>query len=240
MIVRGSRTMPRLIATAALMGLVWFGAGGVARADEADALADRIQAIQQKADALAKAGRDDDAQRLRQEIKQLIEATKRRAASQPADRERELAGLKDRLQALVAKERDLRENHGSEPQLAEIRERIARTERQVEDLHRHANKAPRHPDLEQVEIRIKEAGRRLQYLRVASENLKMAGEHDLARQLMEKVEQEGQKIREAKERLEHERTHNTDPRDLEIRELREHVEHLQGEIRKLREGSEHR
>ncbi len=98
------------------------------------------------------------------------------------------------------------------------------------------------PEFEARARKIAETARRMDHLRVAAENLKAAGAHDLAGTLMEKVDVMERQVREAKERLAREMgvPGGADPRDAEIRELREQNERLRGEIRELRERLERR
>ena len=98
------------------------------------------------------------------------------------------------------------------------------------------------PEFEAQARKIEEAARRLHHIRVAAENLKAAGIHDVAMKLTEQADKMEREIGEVKERLarEMERSGSPDPRDAEIRELRNQNERLQTEIRELRQKLERR
>ncbi|MHB1556902.1 MAG: hypothetical protein ACYC61_05400 [Isosphaeraceae bacterium] len=150
--------------------------------------------------------------------------------------ERQIGRLKERLQDLLAKERTAADARIPELR-AEIREEIEGTERELHALRdRLEGGGEPRPEFEAHARKIEEAARRIHHIRVAAENLKAAGIHDLARKLTEKAEILEREVRDARERLARQAQHprRPDPRDAEIRELRRQNERLHAEIRELR------
>ena len=166
-----------------------------------------------------------------------------RRDSPRTDTEREVGHLKERLQDLRVMRERLARASAPEREQAEVRERIAGTERELDALReRLASGRPARPEFEAQARKLEEAARRIHHIRAAAENLKAAGVHDLAVNLMEKAEVMEREVVEARERLAREmgRPGGTDPRDAEIRELREQNERLRAEVKELRQNLERR
>jgi hypothetical protein len=242
--MRGT-TMMRTISKALILALLLGGATAL-RASEADELRDKARAIQKEAAALAERGGTEAAERLERQARELIREAERRElqAKREAPRpeiEREIGHLKERLQDLLLKQKKLVEAKAPEPERAEVREQIAGTERELNALRQRLDRGgePR-PEFEAQARKIEEAARRIHHIRVAAENLKVAGVHDLAMKLTEQAEKMEREVGEAKERLvrEMDRPGGPDHRDAEIRELRWQNERLQAEIRELRQKLE--
>lgn len=240
--------MPRAMLKLMLLGLLLLGAASTAQAFQAEELREKARGMQKEAAALAERGRGEEAERLNREATELIEEAERQE-SRARERglrpeiEREIGLLKERLQDLLAKQRQLREKDAPEPERAEVREQIAGTERELTAL-RGRLEGGRHPrpEFDAQARKIEATARRIHHIRVAAENLKAAEVDDLAMQLMEKAEVMERELVEAKERLarEMDRRGVRDPRDAEIRELREQNERLRVEIRELRQNLERR
>jgi chromosome segregation ATPase len=151
--------------------------------------------------------------------------------------------LKERLQDLRARQKKLDEANAPERARAEVREQIAGTERELNAVRERLDQGgkPR-PEFEAQVRQIEEAARRIHHIRVAAENLKAAGVHDLAIKLTEQAQNMEREVGEAKERLarQMDRPGGADPRNAEIRELRDQNERLKVEIRELREKLEKR
>jgi len=237
--------MIRLISKALILG---FSLGGVTalRASQADGLRDKAAAIQKAADVLAERGRTEAAERLEREARELIREAERqevqgqREMPRP-DIEQEMLKLRTRLQDLSAKERKLREAMAPERERAEVREQISQTERELVALReRMGSRGKPHPEFEAQARKIEEAARRIRHVRVAAENLKAAGVHDLAQKLTREAEKMEGEVGKATEQLarEMQQPNAPDPRDAEIRALRRQNEQLQTEIRELREKLE--
>ncbi|MFM9117590.1 MAG: hypothetical protein ACKOU6_15660, partial [Planctomycetota bacterium] len=110
------------------------------------------------------------------------------------------------------------------------------------------------PHLQPQAEKLEMAARRLQHLKVAVQNLKMAEIHDLAKQLGEKSEAMERELQEAKERflqeVQREQAGARRPdqprkpggeRESDVeRDLREQVKRLQGELQDLRAKMEKR
>lgn len=240
--------MLQAISKVVLLGLLFLGAASTAQEFQADELREKAIAMLRESAGLAQEGSVDSAKRLEKEALELLreadrqEVGGREKAPRP-EIEREIGHLKERLQDLLARERQLREMDAAEPERAEVREQIAGTERELKALRKRLDGSrPPRPEFEAQARKIEEAGRRIHHMRVAAENLKAAEIHDVAMQLMEKAEVMEREVVEAKERLagEMERRGKPDPRDAEIRELREQNERLRDEIRELRQNLERR
>jgi chromosome segregation ATPase len=234
--------MMRTISKALILGLLLGGVTAL-RASAQDDLRDKARAIQKEATALAERGRTEDAQRLTKEAQELLREAERREAQARQttlrpDIEREVGHLKERLQDLLVKQKKLDEANAPERARTEVREQIAGTERDLNAVRERLDGGHQaRPDFEARVRQIEEAARRTHHIRVAAENLKAAGIHDLAMKLTEQAEKMEREIGEAKERLarEMDRPGGADPRDTEIRELRQQNERLQAEIRELRQ-----
>ena len=202
----------RTTSTALILALVICG-GTALQASEADELRDKAMAFREAASVLAERGQDEAAERLEREVRELLREADRRSDQARRDIprgeiEREIGYLKERLQDLLARERELRERDAPERERAEVREQIARTERELAALReRHDRRGEPGPEFEDQARKIEEAARRLHHIQVAAENLKAAGVHDLAMKLMEKAEIMERDLREAKERLAREMGH---------------------------------
>ena len=234
--------MMRTISKALILGLLLGGATALSVSAQ-DELRDKARAIQKEASALAGQGKPDAAERLNQEARELLREAERRDAQarQEAPRpdiEQEVGHLKERLQDLLVKQKKLDEANAPEQARTAIREQIAETERELNAVReRLAGGHQTRPEFEAQVRMIEEAARRTHHIRVAAENLKAAGIHDLAMKLTEQAEKMEREVGDAKERLakEMERPGGPDPRDAEIRELRQQNERLQAQIRDLRQ-----
>jgi chromosome segregation ATPase len=234
--------MIRTISKAVFVVLLLGGATTL-RASAQDDLRDKARAIQKEAAALAERGRKDAAERLTKEAQEIIREAERREAQAKREAprpeiEREVGHLKERLQDLLVKQKKLDEANAPERARAEVREQIAGTERDLNAVRERLDGGHQaRPEFEAQVRMIEEAAERTHHIRVAAENLKAAGIHDLAMKLTEQAEKMEREIGEAKERLarEMDRSGGPDPRDAEIRELRQQNERLQAEIRDLRQ-----
>jgi hypothetical protein len=217
-------------------------------ASEADELRDRAKAMQKESSVLADRGNMDEAKQLKQEAVKLLEAAeqlelKDKGFGQPGIEKKRARHPKQRLEDLLAQERKLKETNASESDLAEVREQIARTERELDLLRAGRTEKPDlppefRPQIEQLEA----ATRRIHHLRVAAENLKLAEAHDLARELVERAEAMERDVQGAKMQLAaqmHKRQGGDQVPDV-IRELRAEVERLRAEVNELRQQVEER
>ncbi len=223
-----------------------LGGSGTLRASEADELRNRAKAIREAAAMLAERGQADVAERLEREARELSREADRREDGARRDiprrdLERQIGRLKGRLQNLQAKKQTALDVRVSDHVLAEFREQIEETERELHALQERLDGGgePRR-EFEAHDRKIEEAARRVHHIRVAAENLKAAGIHDLAMKLTEKAEILEREVREARERLAREVHHPERPdlQDAEIRELRRQNDRLHAEIRELRRERE--
>lgn len=243
--------MRPLFLTEVIVGLFLFGAGGPLMASEADELRERAKILRHDAIVMADHGKQDEAERLKQESLKLLEASERldlaaKGRDEEGDRpgiDKEVRHLKGRLQDLIAHEKKMRDAKAPEKDLAAVREHISRIERELEKLRsRHAGPSDIPPEFRPQVEKLAEAGRRIHHLRAAAENLKVAEAHDLAQQVMEKAERMEREVQQEKKRLEAE-MRNYHPEDREtdvVRELRSEIERLRTEVEKLRQKVEER
>lgn len=236
-----------------IFGLLLFCCGGVLFASDSDELRERARALRKKASISAEQGNQEQAERLERESAELLEAAERmevkaRGRGEKGDRpgiDKEVHRLKERLQDLRAKEQQMRKGKAPEQELAEVHEQISGIERELKQIHAHHAGHGEHPpearaQAEKLEI----VSRRIQHLRVAAQNLKMAEEHDLAHKLMEKAEAMERDVAEARQRLAAE-THKGQERRGEhgpddVRELKEEIQRLRAEIKELSQKIEKR
>jgi hypothetical protein len=239
--------MPRTNLSGMILGLLVFCCGGVILASEADELRERAKVLQKKASISAKQGNPDQAKQLERESVELMEAAERldlkaKENAKPGI-DMEVRRLKDRLQDLLAQEKKMRDAKAPEKDLATMREQIAGTERELQKTHAHQaglGKLP--PEFQAQAEKLETASRRIQHLRVAAENLKMAEAHELALKIMENAEAMDRDVQEGKKRLaaEMQKIHGGDQGQNILRALKEEIERLRSEVKELRQKVEKR
>lgn len=228
--------------------------------DETKELVERAKGMKKEAAMLAEKGRVDEAEKLERAAKELMQQAEKaevkkaevQKKSKPGaegaeKKERENLGgnLKERLQDLIAKERQMSESGAAPEALAGIREMIAKTERQVEMIRQRGEasegmvKRGIPEELQEQAKKIEMGMRRVRHLRVAAENLKMAEMHDMAMELMKKAEAMEREVVAHKERIASEfGMRGGRPKGEELpaalRELREENERLRAELNELR------
>jgi DNA repair exonuclease SbcCD ATPase subunit len=207
--------------------------------------------MRKEASALAEKGDKEQAERLEKESAKLLEAAERmgrkdKERGEKRDRpdiDKEVRYLKDRLNDLTAKERKMKEAQAPKQELAEVREQISGTERELHMIHlRHAGKAELPPEYRPQAERLEAVARRIHHIRVAAENLKLAEAHDLAHQLMEKAEVMERELQDGKQRLaaEMQKLQGVNDGPEIVRDLRAENERLRSEIKELRQKVENR
>jgi DNA repair exonuclease SbcCD ATPase subunit len=245
--------MQRTTLSGMILGLLLLCCGGVLLASEADELREKAKAMQKKGSAIAEQGNKEQAEQLENEAVKLLEAAERmelkaKGRGEKGDRpgiDKEVHHLKERLQDLRAKEQKMREANDPKQVLAEVREQIAGTERELKQIHaHHAGHGDLPPEFRAQAEKLEIAGRRIQHLRVAAQNLKMAEEHDLAHKLMEQAEAMERDVQEAKQRLaaemhKRQERHGDHGPDV-VRELKEEIQRLRAEVKELRQKVEER
>ncbi len=243
-----------------LCGILIFASAAPLWADETKELVERAKGMKKEAAMLAEKGRVDEAEKLERAAKELMQQAERsemkKAEMKKKDRpqaegaekkERENFGgnLKGRLQDLLAKERDMSESGAPPEALEKIRDMIAETERQVNEIRHRGEgsgwdgKRGIPEELQEQAKKIEMGMRRVRHLRVAAENLKMAEMHDMAMELMKKAEAMEREVVAHKERIAGEfGMRGGKPRMEELpaamRELREENERLRAELNELR------
>ncbi len=223
--------MRSMTLTTLVFGLLLFSFRPGLRAADQEDLRAKVAAMQKEAAVLAQQGKKDEAERLLQKIRELVQRAQASGQEQPPLQvERPVARLMRVLEDLRAKERQLRESKASEKDLAEVREMIARTEREIQSRRAGGPGAgEQHPEARGLE----EVARRIHHLRAAAENLKAAGAHGLAGQLMEIAEVMERDLRAARERMTADQGR---PAHLEeqVQALRKEVERLRAEVEELK------
>jgi hypothetical protein len=210
-------------------------------ASEADELREKAQAMKREAAELKERGHVKAAEDLTRKAAELAEAAERLKGNRPKVTEEEIEKLHGHLKDLLDKERRMKEARAPEKDLAEIRERIIKTERELDGLRGafkrqiEAKKGPGfHPEMI---AKLEEAGRKIKHLRIAAENLHAAGADDLARQLLKQVDEMERAAREAKMRMMEEAKHRGGPEmggiPAQIEELRREVGRLREEMKEL-------
>ena len=248
-----------------LCGILIFAFAVPLWADETKELVERAKGMKKEAAMLAEKGRVDEAEKLERAAKELMQQAERaemkkaeikkaemKKKEQPKaeggeKKERENLGgnLKGRLQDLLAKEREMSESGAPPEALEKIRDMIAQTERQVNEIRQRGEqsgwdgKRGIPEELQEQAKKIEMGMRRVRHLRVAAENLKMAEMHDMAMELMKKAEAMEREVVAHKERIAGEfGMRGGKPRMEELpaamRELREENERLRAELNELR------
>jgi DNA repair exonuclease SbcCD ATPase subunit len=242
--------MQRTTLSGMIFGLLLL-CGGVLFASEADELRERAKAMRKEASVIAERGNKEQAEQLEKESVKLLEAAERmelkaKGQEEKGDRpgiDKEIRHLKERLQDLLANEKKMREAKAPEKELAEVREQIAVTERELHSIHaHHAGKGKLPPKFHAQAEKLEAASRRIHHLRVAAESLKMAEAHDLAHQLTEKAEAMEREFQEGKKRLaaELQKAHGAEHGPDVVRQLKEEIERLRAEVKELRQKVEKR
>ena len=243
--------MQRITLSGMILGLLLSCSSGVVRASQVDELREKAKAMRKEASALAEKGDKEQAEKLEKESVKLLEAAERmeqknKERGEKRDRpdiDKEVRHLKDRLNDLTAKERKMKEAQAPKQELAEVREQISGTERELDMIHlRHAGKAELPPEYRPQAEKLEAVARRIHHIRVAAENLKLAEAHDFAHQLMEKAEVMERELQEGKQRLAAEMQKLQGFKDgPEIgRDLRAENQRLRSEIKELRQKVENR
>lgn len=243
--------MQRITLSGMILGLLLSCFGGVVRASQVDELREKAKAMRKEASALAEQGNKEQAEKLEKESMKLLEAAERmerkgKERSEKRDRpdiDKEVHHLKERLNDLTAKERKMKEAQAPKQEIAEVREQISGTERELDMIHlRHAGKAELPPEYRPQAEKLEAFARRIHHIRVAAENLKLAEAHDMAHQLMEKAEGMERELQEGKQRLaeEMQKLHGGKDRPEIERDLRAENERLRSEVKELLQKVEKR
>lgn len=235
--------------TKVIFALLLLSSGGTLFASEVDELRERAKAMRTKAALLAEQGNKDQAQRIHEEAAKLMEMAERLETNSSGKREKEFGlsidkeafQLKDRLQDLIHKERIMRHEDAPDSELAKVRGAIAEIEQAINKIQaQHAERVEHRHEFRAKIEKLERAGQRLHHLRVASEHLKLAEEHDLAHKLMTKAEEIERDVHAAKKRLAAEmhvdsERHDADRPDIVAR-LKEENERLRAELQELKQN----
>ncbi len=236
--------MQRSSLSAVVAGMLLFVYGQSLIALESDELMERAKAIRKKAAATTEQAKEASARML--EAAERLEYQAKGDGAQGERSEGETKGrqLKERLQDLIAKARQLREANAPDQQLAEVQAEISEIERNLRTIHaKHSDQANHreyqgiHREFRQQAEKLEAASRRIHHIRVAAENLKQAEIHDVAHQLMETAENIEQDVKRAKQQLAKE-IHNANAQPREhgpdaIQELRNENERLKQMVKEL-------
>ncbi len=238
------RAMPTTLVT---FSFILAFTGGLLFAAEADEQKQRAKALRAKAVELASQGKHDEAERLEVEALKLLESVASGEASskdiEEPDRRRKMEEERQRLQeamhALATKERKMRESDASEPEMAEIRNQMIKLERAMQETHAGESKRNDIPHEFRAQAeKLEHFSRRIQHVRVAAENLKLAEEHDLAHDLAAKAEGMEHDFQEAKRQL---MQKMQQPREIHeggvdvVAQLKAEIGRLRAELQELRD-----
>ncbi len=186
--------VPVLIATALLLiASATFGS-------EADELREKAKKAKEEAVELKKLGRREESEKLARKAKELLEAAEKPEIKRRKVSLVEMEKLHRHLNELIDRERRMKASGASEEDLAEIRNQIIRTQREIGGTLSLVGGIPAAPPIEMI-AQLEEAGRKIKHLRIAAENLHAAGADDLAKQLMRQVDEMERAAREAKMRM---------------------------------------
>lgn len=245
--------MKRTPLSAVLLGLLLLCFSGVLFSSEVDELRERAKALRKKSSISAEQGNKEQAERLERESAELLETAERmemkaKGRGEKEDRsgiDKEVQHLKERLQALHVKEQKMREANASEHDLAEVRERISRLERELQTIHpHHAGLGELPPEFQAQAEKLEVANRGVHHMRAAAKNFKIAEFHDLTRHLMEKADAVERDVQNAKQRLAEElretHGHRVKHGSDVVRDLQAEVERLRAEVKELRQKTENR
>ncbi|MCY2982377.1 MAG: hypothetical protein NTY15_01930 [Planctomycetota bacterium] len=236
-----------------IFGLVLCVSGGALFASDVDELRERAKVMRSKAAHLAEQGNKDQAHEIEKESTKLLEMAERLEAKSKGRPEKQVGFgidkerliLKDRQQDLLNKARIMRDERAPESELMKVREEIAEIERALNKIQaQHAERGEHRPEFRAQIEKLERVGQRLHHLRVAAEHLKLAEEHDMAHNLMEKaadIERDvhAAKLRLAAEMHENSEHHRADRPDL-VAKLKEENERLRAELRELKRNSDKR
>ena len=242
--------MTHLPRTLLIVSLLMWCSTRLLFADEADELRQRVQALREDAARLAEQGQREPAEQRQREAQKLLEALQLQAAKSgsvenPLDRE--IAARQERLQQLAQENERLSASGASKQDRARMKEAIAHVQQEMEELQaarkqQFLNVKGPHPEGQpDVKHGLEEAGRRIQHLRAAAENLQAAGADDLARQLIKQAKSMEQEVRRTKEMISAQmaeqsgREHPEGDIEAQLTELRQEVRRLRAEVGELRQ-----
>ena len=243
--------MQRSLLSAVVDGLMLFVCGKSLIALEADELMERAKAIRKKAAATTEQAKEASARMLEAAERLEHQAKAGGESGELSGREKKGRQLKERLQDLIAKSRQLREANAPDQQLADVQAEISEIEQNLCTIHaKHSDQANHREyqgipgEFRQQAEKLEAASRRIHHIRVAAENLKQAEIHDVAHQLMATAENMEQDVRRSKQQLAKE-MHNADERQRErgpdsTQELQEENERLRQMIKELTQKIENR
>ncbi len=234
--------MRRVLVTT-LMLLMLIALAPRLMAAEPGELREKARAIKREAVELKERGRAQAAEELARKAAELAEAAERMEERRPQDLEQHVEKLHQKLKELLDKERRMQEARAPGRDLDEIRERIARTERELDEVAAaHRRRAEERKGAEprpEMMAKAEEAVRRAKHFRIAAENLQAVAAEDLAHQFFEKAEDAEREAREIKRRMMDEGKRRGGP-ELEaipsqVEALRHEVVRLRGEMNELRQ-----
>ena len=164
-----------------------------------EGIRDKIRELENKAGAAQTEGRPEEAEKLRNEAREL--AARAKAENEKRDGEKREKPGREELQSMLEKSRQQLEaaaRDGKQDETAEIKQRIARLESALRESGgdgRRAEKRGQQPDRPELA----EPMRRLQHLHQAIEHLRAAGMNEPANSLAEQAQEMKRQIAGATE-----------------------------------------
>jgi len=196
------------------------------RERECREIGERIEALEREMEQAKRAGRDEDIERMGDEIEHLERRLRELEGDEEPrregeDREREHREIAERIEVLHREREELLENGN--------REEAERVGREIEELHAHMEELQRRPEgREEGRDHLAEA---VHLMHAAAEHLAAAGRPDMAERLHHAADEV------AREARPQEREHGPNPEEV-VREVFEQLEQLRNEVRELREAVE--
>ena len=217
---------------------------------EADELREKAKAIQREAEQLAKQGHQEEADKLQREAKELLRAAQKHDAqsdvvkeSKPRARKGEMHELEQRLKGLAENEQVFKEA-GNKEALADLQKHRTAIENELKALRANLKHQPETLSFAKpthgVPAELEDAARRIKHIRVASDNLRAAGMHDLGEQLAKQAAAMERDLHQAhehqpKQQPRHETSKSPEQQAAPLEELRRDVQQLRAELKELRE-----
>lgn len=234
--------MTRIILSLAIaLSALWL-ADSIVSAQNRDDRQQQAKQLLEMAEALAKDGHPDAAEKLKRKAHFLLEGGKQEPGSSAPDSKRQNAQheLGKQLHSLREQQQKLEQSGASEEQRDKVRRAIAETEEKLKHVQGagHGPGKPGTPgDIPEDRRRAME---RIEHVRQAAEHLHAAGLHDVADKLMEQAMQMEQELRQMVEKQEAERAgrdRHAGPQQ-EIEHLRSELKKAHAELEKLRQKQE--
>ncbi len=194
-----------------------FALTAFAWASESDEIREKAKVMQREAVELAEQGHKEEAVNLKRKAMAMLEEAERLQHDRPDQRDAKIMKMKQRLETLRQKEKDLNEHPGAVEALDNVRREAQEVEVELRELSNVSRREQAGPH--------DEIARRLEHMRIAVEHLNHAGLHDVAEHVAQRAE--------AAERELHEQ-HRNQGGDV-MHEILQQLEEIRNEVGRLRD-----